>query len=107
MLPEYISGTDLTETDTRFSIEFRANEAFAQLLAQEACATLYQNPDILTNMAQTFTTDRITCYLHVDKATGFPVASGFHYEGTYIVSALPYKLVFKADQNYAIENTKQ
>ncbi|MBO5869041.1 MAG: hypothetical protein J6Q54_09045 [Oscillospiraceae bacterium] len=102
ILPQYISSVKITkdeEFDYTF-LEFTATEAFAELLAAEACTTLYQSPDVLNEMAESYQTNRITCYMTLDSTTGFPYASGFYYSGTHTISGIPYELLFTADQEY-------
>lgn len=102
MLPQYITDVSISETETVYQITFSASEDFAGLLRNEACTTLYQNPDILAQQMQSYETDIMMCYLTIDKHTGFPLASGFHYGGTYTIDALPYLLEFQADQTYTL-----
>lgn len=106
MLPEYITDVKLTDTETALRIDFTASEAFAKMLSAEACATLYQKEDVLNGISQSYRTDSVSCYLTIDKQFGFPAASGFSYSGTYTISDLPYKLQYKADQNYTILTTE-
>ena len=101
MLPKYITDANITETEHAYHIAFSASEEFAQILRAEACTTLYQSSDILTQQSQSYTTDTISCYLTLDKTTGLPTASGFQYLGTYTLDALPYRLQYQADQHYA------
>lgn len=102
MLPEYITDVKFIETETGYRIEYEASEAFAQMLSNEACSTLYQKEDVLTGISQSYRTDSVACYLTIDKQTGFPVASGFSYSGIYTISGLPYKLQYNADQSYTL-----
>lgn len=102
MLPEYITDVKFTDTETELRIDFTASEAFAQMLSNEACATLYQKEDVLTGISQSYQTDSVSCYLTIDKQFGFPAASGFSYSGTYTISDLPYKLQYEADQSYIL-----
>ena len=100
MLPDHITDAKVTQTDNAYHLEYTGNADFAKMLSDEACATLYQKADTLTMIAQSYNTDGVSCYLTVDKVTGLPTASGFSYDGTYIISELPYKLSYQADQSY-------
>ena len=102
ILPEQIVTATVTETAKTYQFEIRPNDDFASMIAENACYALYKDATVLTSQAQTHTTDAITCYLHIDKETGFPVAYGFAYTGTYVLSDLPYKLSFEGDQTYSI-----
>lgn len=103
MLPQHITAVELQDVDDLYSISFQASEEFAKILAEEACTTLYQSPSVLTDLAQSYATDTVTCYLNINKNTGIPLSSGFYYQGTYTISNLPYCLSFKADQTYKTE----
>jgi hypothetical protein len=83
---------------------YTANAAFADQMRINALKTLYQDPDILSDQTESYKVDTATCYLKLDKATGLPVASGFCYMGTYQIDTLPYRLEFRADQQYEIQN---
>lgn len=100
MLPRYINGAEMSETEGTLRVTFAANEAFAQQIASTACQTLYQEPEMLNDLSQKSTTNALQCYLELDKSTGLPVASGISYSGTYTIEGLPYLLRFQADQGY-------
>lgn len=104
ILPQYIQTVSVVEDSNSYRIEFTANETFSALLSAEACATLYQNTEILREHAEDYKTDTTTSYLTISKATGLPIASGFHYAGIYTIDALPYRLEFSADQQYELLN---
>lgn len=100
MMTQDISSVEIVEADTSYTLQFRGNDAFANVLAEDACTTLYQSATILKDMAESSEINEITGYLTLDKISGFPLASGFCYQGTYTISELPYKLTYEADQNY-------
>ncbi len=99
-LPQYITGAKVSESEDTYRIDFTANEEFAGNISRQACKTLYQDEEILSKQSQEYKTDKITCYLTIHKETGLPVASGFLYKGTYTIDALPYRLIYQADQQY-------
>lgn len=100
LLPGDIKTTQISETDGVLQIQFGPNNDFAEILAQDACLTLYQNATILIEQALSYKTDTVTSYLFIDKLTGFPISSGFFYSGAYEIGGIPYQLTFKADQAY-------
>ncbi len=105
MLPEYITGAKLTKTDNSWRIEYAANDAFADLISTNVCQTLYQNSEMLGELAVASTTDVMECYLELDADTWMPVASGIRYSGTYTIEDVPYQLRFDAEQSYDIAST--
>ena len=106
-LPEHIHAAEITTSNNTVQIQFQPGEDFAYILAQDACLTLYQNATILIEQALSYKTDEITCYLDISADTGFPIASGFYYSGTYDIGGIPYKLTFKADQIYSTSAIEQ
>ena len=102
MLPQYIADAEILETESTLRISFSATEDFAQVISSNACQTMYQKPELLTELAQSNTTQALDCYLEIDKNTGFPVASGIDYTGTYSVEDISYQLCFRAEQTYDI-----
>ena len=101
-LPEHIQSAEVITSGNIIQILFQPGDDFANILAQDACLTLYQNATILIEQALSYSTDDITCYLNIAADTGYPVASGFYYSGTYDIGGIPYNLSFKADQTYSI-----
>lgn len=102
ILPEQIVTATVTETPETYQFDIRPNNDFASMLAENACYTLYKDATVLASQAQSHTTNDVSCYLHIDKETGFPVAYGFTYVGTYVLSDLPYTLSFEGNQTYSI-----
>ena len=102
MLPSQIAEVQITETSTTIEILYVGNNSFSEQMRTNACNTLYNDSDIFSDQTHNYTVDLATCYLKLDKSTGLPVASGFQYEGTYTVDALPYRLIFSADQQYKL-----
>lgn len=102
ILPKHIAQDSVTNGKTSITVHFSGNQAFAQLISANACQTLYQKPELLKEMAQSSTTEKLTCYLEIDKTTGLPLSAGIDYSGTFTIGELPYQLSFKADQIYTI-----
>lgn len=101
-LPEHIQSAKIVESDNKILIKFQPGDDFANILAQDACLMLYQNATILIEQALNYKTNDVTCYLEIAAGSGYPIASGFSYDGTYDIGGIPYKLSFKADQRYSL-----
>ncbi len=104
MLPEHISDAEIMISDSAYYITYTANTEFAEQIRSRACETLYDDPDILIDQTVSYRVEKAMCYLHIDKTTGLPLASGFHYIGAFTIDTLPYRLVFRADQEYQMLN---
>ena len=102
VLPWHIRTVEVIDNGSSICVNFTATEDFALLLSNEACTTLYRDGQLLSNLASNYSTQNVTCYLEISKATGLPTASGFYYEGIYEIEGHPYCLTFSADQKYTI-----
>lgn len=100
MLPKHITGAQIISSEKSVRIQYSASEEFANLISSNACQSLYQQPELLNDLAQSCTTETLQCYLELDKITGLPIASGISYSGTHNVAGTAYSLSYKADQIY-------
>lgn len=103
MLPEYISDVTYTETGSSLLISFTANGDLADQISNNTCQSLYQDPELLKNLAEGYSTDIMQCYLELDKYTGLPVSAGVDYCGSYNIEGISYQLQFEADQLYKFQ----
>ena len=99
--PGYIASVETHEEDGIIRIKLIPADDFANILAEDACIALYNDAAILTEQAITYKTDSLFCYLDFEKATGYPISSGFSYIGIYEISGIAYQLQFQADQLYS------
>lgn len=102
MLPQFISGSEISETENTLRINFTGTDDFADFLTENACQILYQDPGLIVGSENGITADMLQCYLEVDKVSGLPVGSGIQFEGTYYTEGLPYRLQYHAEQAYAL-----
>ena len=100
ILPDHIANASVTQTPETIQIEFDANDAFADLLKNDALNALYQTNDILQDKA--YQTESVICYLHLDAETLLPVASGYKLTGNYQVDGISYPLIHSTDQSYLL-----
>ncbi len=102
MLPQYITGAELKQEDGKIRITFTANEEFAKLVSSNACNTLYQNPNLLSDLEKPGVTKKMQCYLDLDAELLLPIASGIDYVGAYTVEGISYTVLHKTEQTYDI-----
>jgi len=98
LMSKYITAVTEKETDTTIELTFTANEDMANTMCQNAWQILFGNPDYISGLD----TVTMTGYIHIDKETLLPVASGVSYDGTYDKNAHQYHLKFNAEQEYTI-----
>ena len=103
MLPEYIASVEISEEEGILTYRYAANDAFVAQIRSDAFIALYQDPNVLNTHTQEYTTETAEFYLSVDLATKLPCSSGYYYTGFYTVDALPYRLIYNAEQTYAIK----
>ncbi len=102
MLPQHIVDTVITETEATRRITFIVTSDFTNQIGAKACDTLYAKPDLMDELAESHTVNKMECYLELDLHTDIPVASGIVFSGTYRIQGLPYLLEFQAEQTYSI-----
>lgn len=102
LLPQHIANASVSESEDMYIIELTGNDSFAKIIDAEACATLYQNPHILSETAQSYEVDTMRCYLTIDKNTGLPIGSGLDYKGSYTIEQFPYLIAYQSDHQYTI-----
>lgn len=105
MMPQDIMNTEISDIENTLKIVITPSEAFAALVSSNACQTLYQKPALLNELATNSTTEKLECYLIVDKYTNLPISSGIEFSGLYTIEGIPYNLQYKADQSYNIAST--
>jgi hypothetical protein len=102
MLPENITSAQIIASEDSLKIQFSASDEFARQISANACLTLYQDSELLENLASSRTTDTLQCYLELDVNSGLPIASGINYSGTHSIEDTPYVLHYDAEQTYDI-----
>ncbi len=104
LLPKDIAQCQKEENNGIVRITYTANKDFAQQISQNACDTLYQNPNMLTELSEKDMIDEIIAYLEFDASSGLPLSSGILYSCTYTAEGLPYQFRFEANQTYQVTN---
>ena len=104
ILPQYITGAVITETENTYLIEFTGNDTFAQVIDAEACISLYQDGNVLKSTSQGYSVNTMNCSLEISKDTGLPLRSGLYYQGIYTIDELPYPLTYQTDHEYILLN---
>lgn len=100
IMPQYIVSTEYTVQDNLTKIRFIASEEFAKAIATSSCQTLYEKPELLDHLTQSYKTATMECYLDVDTSTGLPTGAGILYAGIYTIDGIPYQLKFQAGQSF-------
>ena len=96
---ETVTCTDLGST---ILIEYVLTDTKAQLIQDEICQALWNDPDFLNNLASTYVTNEGTGYFAIDKFSGLPTAMGYYYSGTHTIQGGEYLLTMQADQSVEV-----
>lgn len=102
MLPQYLSGASSIASDKILHITYTANEDFVKLIGENTCQILYETPELLNQLSEAHTTDNLEAYLDLDTQTGWPLAAGIRYQGTYTINGIAYLLTAEFDQTYNV-----
>lgn len=100
LLPQYIQNARLTVDADRYSITYEADDAFAEIVAESICNTLYADPTALSSRATSHTVEAISNTIELDKATGLPIRATITYRGTYVIDKVSYPLEYSITQTY-------
>ncbi len=100
ILPEYISSVTASEDEENYTLQITGTEELAQLICENACQVLYDNPQLLNDLASSYKTQKITCYYTVGKYSGEPISAGLDYSGEHIIEGFAYTLTYNAQITY-------
>lgn len=100
ILPENIATVILTEEGETRTLQITGTEELAGLLCSNVCRILYDDPELLNNLASSYKTNKMTCYFKLDKHTGLPLSAGLNYSGEHTIEGFAYTLTYTADISY-------
>lgn len=102
LLPDYIADATLTDLGSTYLLELTSTEALAQVMNENACQTLYDDPTFLTSLSSQSSILPTQCYLAIDKYTGLPTASGISSTSEYTIEDLVYSFHTQMDIAYTL-----
>ena len=96
----YLQDVRLEEDVNVCTLYLTGTEALANAL----CASIYESLQTgnLDNFAQSYTTNTITGYLTIDRATGLPINAGLSLSRTHNIGEIYYKLSYKLDSEITL-----
>ena len=100
VLPQYITDISAQIIDDLLYVEFKVNDALAQVVANNACKTLYQEPALLDTMINSCTTEAISVYIKVDPVIGTPRSAGIEFTGRHALDSTAYTITSKSNISY-------
>lgn len=105
--PEHISNAQITPQGDTLLLCFTANEQLAELICQNSCQTLYQNPTLLHGLASSYVTNTIQCSLILDSYTWMPIQANLNYSGCHTIEQIEYLLNVTYEQFFQLGSTPE
>ncbi len=87
---DYINGGTCTDLGSVYLAEYTCSELLAQDYCREICNRLFNNENLLSDMASAYKTNKLEYYVAMDKYTGLPTALGLSYEGVHTIEGVDY-----------------
>jgi len=100
ILPENIASVSTATEGDIITLQIVGTEELAQLICKNVCKTLYDNPDLLNDLASSYKTNQINCYYRLNAETGLPISAGLEYGGEHIIEGFAYALTYNAEIVY-------
>lgn len=96
----YLSSAGCTDLGSTYLIEFIGTDAMGEDLCSTVCYKLFEDENLLNDLATDYATMGVECYLAIDKYTGLPTAVGINYTGSHTISGATYLLTMQSDQSF-------
>ena len=95
----YLTGAECTDLGSLLLIDFTCSEELSRMVKENICMDIFEDADLLDDLAAAYRTNTISYYLAIDKYTGFPTAIGLNYEGVHTIDGYDYRLIRQPDQS--------
>lgn len=100
MMPiTYLKSITIKDLGSNYLLEFEMNEDGAKSTSHSVTTTLYNDPDLLDDLASDYRTEAATGYLSIDKITGLPTAAGLEYLGYHTIEDTECALACESTQS--------
>lgn len=86
-------------------LEMELDEKWGQATADDLASLLFQDADLLNNLASFYKTTDSTYYMVLDSATGFPISAGTTYSGYHKIEGTNYTLSSETAQSYRLASS--
>lgn len=89
-------GTDL---GSLYLIELTLTDDFGLDMEDSICSDLWDDPDFLDDLSDSYENVELTAYIGIDKFSGIITAAGYYYEGLHTVNGREYVLTYQIDRS--------
>lgn len=98
--PSEIASAELSEVGGYWRIFYTGNDTYSRHLEDRATKSLFQDPDMLDDLAEAYETDLLECYLYINKDTLLPAALSISLESRHKVEGYYFALNVNTDQTF-------
>lgn len=104
IMPEYLAGATCTDLGSLLLIEFTGSSELGKLFADQICLEIYNDANLLNDLASAYRTDTMEYYVAVDKYLGLPTAIGVNFQGTHTIDGYEYVTIRQVDQSIYLDS---
>ena len=101
---QHIDFAELSEVGGYWKIRFEGNDLYSSYLADLAQYAMFEDRNLLDDMADEYITGLLEGYFYIDRDTLLPVAISLKMESYHKIDGYPYGLRLNADQTYDFGN---
>ena len=99
----YVTQCTMENLKGSILLTFHADNALAQKLCENTCATIYQDPGFLDSRASDYQNHSVVYRITVDAITGLPLACDMDYSTSHTIEQLEYSLETHYRQTYSYQ----
>ena len=97
---DYIENITMEEIGDIWYLELDFTEEYGDFLCDYTCSLLFNDEDLLTDLATAEEVTACSGYMGLDCYTGMPVSVGMEYNVNHTIDGMPYSLLLQADQSF-------
>lgn len=89
---EYLGSAVITDLGSIYRLDLTGNDALRDMIYWNTCAILFDNPNVLDEVASSYEDIKLEGFLSIDKYTGLPVAFNYSFERSHVIDGEVYPL---------------
>ena len=97
---DYVEGITAERIGGTLYLELDFTEEYGDHLCAYASSTLFEDENLLTDLATASSLTECSGYMTLDYYTGMPTATGILYSATHTIDGVEYPLSLQADQSF-------
>lgn len=100
--PEEIENLTVTDNGAALLLKYDFTEAGAKAYTTFLCGAIYEDANLLDNLATAYRTDLAQGFVGIDRITGLPLSLGIEYLGLHTIDGTEYSLSYDHNQSVII-----